>query len=387
MGRKKFEPTPGRRLRPPPTYQAPYISHTLLPYTPILKMPPQRRELNPQLRSRICELRSIGWGPKKIHDKHPEIPINTIKTTIRREHERENNQSKPRSGRPQKLNEDQCIYIHDTVTSNPHTKYEELLDGVDHVVKKRSIQNLLHESNLRKWIQLSRPKLTPQHASQRLEWAKRYESFTSNDWAQVKWSDECTVERGIGKRPIWTFTKPSNQIRLRDVHTKPCGKGIKQMFWAAFGASIRTGLIPLDGDPDAQRGGVTARIISILYQSFLPDLLQPGDIFMHDNAPVHTAGIVQEVLNELGVNVMIWPPHSPDLNPIENLWALMKQKIYELYPELEHAPNTETSKRLLVQAAQEAWHAIEDRVLVSLSESMPNRVHAVIDANGWYTDY
>jgi len=148
------------------------------------------------------------------------------------------------------------------------------------------------------------------------------------------------------------------------------------MFWAAFGASIRIGSIPLDGDPDAQRGGVTARIISILYRSFLPDLLQPGDIFMHDNALVSIAGIVREILDELGVDVMVWP-HSPDLNPIEHLWALMKQMIYELYPELEHAPHTEASKKVLIQAAQEAWHAIEDRLLVSLSENMPNGVHAV----------
>ena len=80
--------------------------------------------------------------------------------------------------------------ISDTIASNPHTKYEDLLDGVDHVVRKRSIQNFLHESNLRKWIQLSQPKLTPQRASQRLEWPKRYEYFTSDDWAQVKWSDD-----------------------------------------------------------------------------------------------------------------------------------------------------------------------------------------------------
>jgi len=102
---------------------------------------------------------------------------------------------------------------HDTNTSSPHTKYEELLDGVDHVVRKRSIQNL-RESNCRKWIQLSRPKLTSQHAAQCLEWDKRYGSFTSNDWAQVKWSDECTVERGIGKRPIWTFTNPPIKLGL-----------------------------------------------------------------------------------------------------------------------------------------------------------------------------
>ena len=136
------------------------------------------------------------------------------------------------------------------------------------------------------------------------------------------------VEKGIGVKPIWTFTRSQDQLHEKDSHARPCGKGIKQMFWAAFGEQMHAGLIPLGGDLESKRGGVTGAIISILCQSFLPDLLQPGDIFIHDNAPVHTAGAIRATLEALEVGVMTWPPHSPDLNPIENLRALMKQKIY-----------------------------------------------------------
>ena len=65
----------------------------------------------------------------------------------------------------------------------------------------------------------------------------------------------------------------------------------------------------------------------------------------------------------------------------------MKQKVYQLYPELKHAPNTTASKELLIKAAKEAWHKLEDRILVRLSETMPNHVQAVIEADGWYTKY
>ncbi|EDN05333.1 predicted protein [Histoplasma mississippiense (nom. inval.)] len=51
---------------------------------------------------------------------------------------------------------------------------------------------------------------------------------------------------------------------------------------------------------------------------------------------------------------MPWPPYSPDLNPIENLWALLKQEIYKLHPELEHASDTVATKRALIEAAKEA---------------------------------
>lgn len=159
------------------------------------------------------------------------------------------------------------------------------------------------------------------------------------------------------------------------------------MFWAAFGFNRRTGLLPLEGDPEAARGGVTAWIIRGVYESFLPDILGPGDIFMHDGASVHRAYIVRELLENMGVEVMIWPPYSPDLNPIENLWAIMKAKIYELHPELERAPDTEDTLQLLIQAAKEAWHAIDERVLHNLCKTMPHRMQAILQADGWYTSY
>ena len=150
---------------------------------------------------------------------------------------------------------------------------------------------------------------------------------------------------------------------------------------------MRTGLVPLDGDPEAARHGVTGRVIVDLYRAFLPTILRPGDIFMHDNASVHTAGIVRELLTSLGVQVMIWPPYSPDLNPIENLWGLMKAEIYKLYPELEQADDTEDTLTNLIEAAKEAWHTIDSTVLYNLSITMPHRVQAVMEAGGWYTKY
>jgi transposase len=152
------------------------------------------------------------------------------------------------------------------------------------------------------------------------------------------------------------------------------------MFWAAFGHEYRSSLISLDGS-------VTGEVIRDLYASYLPDLLEPGDIFMQDNAPVHTARIVKQILHELGIIVMIWPPFSPDLNPIENLWALMKAEIYRLHPELETASDTDDTLGRLVEAAKEAWHAIDEAILRNLIDTMPHRVAAVIVAEGWYTKY
>ena len=128
-------------------------------------------------------------------------------------------------------------------------------------------------------------------------------------------------------------------------------------------------------------------VIHDLYKAYLPEFVQPGEIFMHDNAPVHTAAITKRLLAEMHVEVMIWPPYSPDLNPIENLWALMKAIIYGCHPELEKALDNNEALEKLIEAAKEAWHAIDERVLRSLCDTMPHRVQAIFLADGWYTKY
>jgi transposase len=146
-----------------------------LPTNLTIKMP--RKELSPQMRSRICELKSIGWSHAKIKAMHPEIPLGTIKTTIRRERTRVDNISKPRSGRPHQLTEEQRDHIYDLSQSRPHIKIQDLLAEIDQTVKKRSIQGLLREMGYRKWRQRNRPEIKPHHAIQRLAWAQHYKDI------------------------------------------------------------------------------------------------------------------------------------------------------------------------------------------------------------------
>lgn len=110
------------------------------------KMPPRRprtarRELDPCMRARICELHTEAhWGYKRIHTAHPEIPISTIRNTIKKEQERINQRSKARSGTPVKLTDEDKQKLKDLTVQYPYIKYEALRNAVNNKVMIRTIQ-------------------------------------------------------------------------------------------------------------------------------------------------------------------------------------------------------------------------------------------------------
>jgi hypothetical protein len=107
-------------------------------------------ELDPQLRARICELRSLGWSYDKIRAKHPDIPKSTIGDTCRKEALRLKNVSLPRSGPPRVISEEQRDLLYDTATTIPSISYDALKAQVAPDASVRSIKRLMQEMNIRK---------------------------------------------------------------------------------------------------------------------------------------------------------------------------------------------------------------------------------------------
>ena len=67
---------------------------------------------------------------------------------------------------------------------------------------------------------------------------------------------------------------------------------------------------------------------SIKYVEVLSNAIVPfKDLFskfQQDNAPCNTSKVVKTFINEQQIDLLEWPAKSPDLTPIENVWALLR---------------------------------------------------------------
>ena len=102
---------------------------------------------------------------------------------------------------------------------------------------------------------------------------------------------------------------------------------------------------------------------------------QDVEMFQHDNARPHTARVCTAFLQNAGIQVMDWPAKSPDLSPIENLWATLGDRIQQM----ANQPRTVAE---LAAALQREWHAIPQATIRNLFNSMRRRCTKCINVRG-----
>lgn len=127
------------------------------------------------------------------------------------------------------------------------------------------------------------------------------------------------------------------------------------------------------------------KYVSVLENALLPSFSHIyGDTnmnnvqFQQDNAPCHKSAFTMKWLEENKIPLLEWPPQSPDLNPIEHLWALLKRKM------LTHSIQSKSHLKLLLT---QEWNAITVAECEKLVACMPKRIAAVIKAKGGVTKY
>ena len=99
---------------------------------------------------------------------------------------------------------------------------------------------------------------------------------------------------------------------------------------------------------------------------------------MHDGAPSHTARATRALLQANRINALSWPSLSPDLNPIEEIWDVIDQRIRSRVPLI---------KRDLERFVYEEWNGVAQLTLRKYIASMRCRCQAEVNANGCHTRF
>ncbi len=155
---------------------------------------------------------------------------------------------------------------------------------------------------------------------------KEKKNWTVAQWSKVLFSDESQFCISFGNK-FWR--------KGGEAHSPSCLKSSVKfpqsvMIW---GAMSFAGVGPLC----FLKTNVTAPVYQDILEHFMlssaDQIFKDADfIFQQDLAPAHTAERTKTWLNDHGVGVLDWPANSPDLNPIENLWGIVKRKMRNKRP-------------------------------------------------------
>jgi transposase len=247
------------------------------------------------------------------------------------------------------------------------------------IVSPDTVRRALKKEGMVSVVKKRKPLLLKRHFTARLNFAKKYQHWTVEDWRRVVFSDETKINRLGSDGRKWAWKRKDEALTSRLVQETVKFGGGNIMLWGCMTASGVGLSCRIDGGMDAT---LYTEILSgeMLGSLDLYGLSREDIVFQQDNDPKHTSKLARAWFLENKIEVLDWPAQSPDLNPIEHLWDYLKRRLMDY----EHSP---LGMHELWERIQAVWETIPCEVCEGLISSMPRRIHAVLKCKGGYTKY
>lgn len=170
-------------------------------------------EYSPHKRTRIALGAELGLTRRQLWQKEGVNPA-SIKGITKRYRVQKSAKSSPRSGRPRKLDERDIRHFLILIAKDPFISAEKLIADSGVTCHPRTVSRALIKRGIQHFKAIRRPKLTPEAARKRLEFARQHIGKTSSYWRRWIFADESTVARGDGDRDGWVFCRSVGQLSL-----------------------------------------------------------------------------------------------------------------------------------------------------------------------------
>jgi transposase len=218
---------------------------------------------------------------------------------------------------------------------------------------------------------IERPKMTPVNREYRKEFA---EAIQTDFRILLPWlfTDEASITRNADYLYV---RRIPGIIDNDDIYVEKEQFPMRIMVWGAIGHNFKSRLIRVEGNINVEK------YKEVILQSGVIDAMNSlygrrAWIFQDDGASAHRAKKMRAFLAErcfILSSDLHWPAHSPDLNVIEHLWAILKRRVI--------VSNCKTPDDIWLQA-QAAWDEISIDEVNALIASFPNRLRTVEALDG-----
>ncbi|GET65325.1 IS630 family transposase [Rhizophagus irregularis DAOM 181602=DAOM 197198] len=271
----------------------------------------------------------------------------TVNDILKRLHETHSLTPKKQTGRPPLLNSPAQQKLKSFIKENNENRQlcskkiaTTWTVQIKQPISRNTIRRNLKKVGLTACVPRRKPAMTEAYCQAWLEWAYEHENWTERKWKRVLFSDESTFTQFQQGRQGMVWRKP--------------GKELNPDFTGQTHAQV-----------------INDFVVPTLHTHFP----QGNGIFQEDNAAPYRSRVATATRENAGIVTLDWPAQSPDINPIENIWAEMKMMIRRRSP-------PPSSISVLMEYVTDAWNDISPEYYRKLIKSMPRMVDAVISANG-----
>jgi transposase len=301
--------------------------------------------------------------------RQTKIPVRTIRYNLAKIKKEGGVEHRRGNGRPRTITPEVNRTIGQWIRRNNEITAQEIVEKLQSnrnlTVSRWTVQRQLHRLGYENVLPRGTPMLTNEQKEGRVQWALAHKD---DDWNRTVFSDETSYQ--LFRNTIRRWSKHAQEEKKRIPKNKQ-----KIMVWGAFS---NKGQISCYSFRTTMDGPL---YVEILRKHLLTGARKQFGIrwrYQQDNDPKHTSKIAKQFLEKEVPETIDWPSNSSDINPIENMWSILKRRVEKRKP---------SNIDELDQFLHEEWKKVEKPIINNLVNSTKSRCLAIIDSKGERINY